>query len=360
MRQMSDSTARLTYRRYLSLLGAKTKQSLENDIVSRLNNVLRETESTLPVHLSRVTEQFLIDPVPTRAVGPTGGSLKFHCDRKKFVITLYGLNADSYDDIGPRSRLRFNYAHEVAHRFFFIEHNDEWVRAIHEAITSLKGPERIRALTNLTQHEEAICNNIARRVLIPDDFLLNTIAPELMSELWAIRKQFFDVLGKFAKLLVVSRECLLLRLRNAIAKDMIKAPPQCALFVVEHSGARDKARRTNGELHLRMPLLPSELLNQSLKPAFPGMNLTAFGRPADEIVRDLVFSTSAAGAVKLPMHFAFKRATDEGGLTMNFRGWWHKLPSAKNRHTKLLFWGLLQNPAPQPWLSQPLKTTNIP
>src|SRR5437660_9223856 len=101
---MSDVTARLVYRRYLSLLGAKTKDSFENDIVSRLTYALREkTEHTLPVKLSRVSEQFLIDPVPTTAVGPSGGTITFNCNRKRFVITLYGLNADQYDDIGPKS-----------------------------------------------------------------------------------------------------------------------------------------------------------------------------------------------------------------------------------------------------------------
>lgn len=296
--------------------------------------------------MSEITSQFLINPQPEIAVGSDGGSIAFNYRDKRFLIKLFTEDphrSGAFTKSDLSNRLRFNYAHEVAHRFFFVPEDDVWVRAIHKVVKSEDGSDRIRALRALTDVEEGICNNIARRVLIPDDILLNTISPSLISDLDANHQGFIQTLDRTSKELLVSKECLLVRLRHGVASGIIKTPPCFALFVVQNSGSK-KTIPTSGTIKIRVPMLPRTVFDIRVKPAFPGMELKVFGRSADQIVRQLIYDYKQTGAVKLPLRLP--RPKDEMSsqpALVNLRGWWYKLPqAAKSTESRMIVWGSLE------------------
>lgn len=348
---MVRSRTPTAYNAYLSLLETSSRECIEDAIVSRLTDALRKkTSGSIPVKLSEVAEQFLIEPRPTVVVGPSGGSIEFDPTLDRFLITLSGQpqrsgsrGLTSYRDIGPAKRLRFTYAHEVAHRFFFVHNGTLWSRAVREVLKNFAAPERIKMLRSLTRVEEGICNNIAARVLVPDDHWIEKVAPALISELCSNREQFVDVLDELSDTYAVSKECLLVRFRRDVDRSHVEIPFPFALLVIEHSGVGNSTAITSPKLKVRVPIFPRSVFGNRVKRSYPGMDLVDLGSNADSIVQELARTKKDAGAVKMPIQLRhLEKGRPDADLTVHLKGWWRKLNGTSGAAgDRLMVWGML-------------------
>jgi hypothetical protein len=209
-------------RRYCDLFGVASPRELRDTVVSWLLSAVAEAGGghAPPIRLADAVHRFGISPhvesivrdnavrvVPWQPTlpfvehmscgfirGRHDGEIYYNERLRQFVIRL----RDSHGP-GDKVRLRFTFAHEVAHRFFFVPSGDGWVRAVMRVSQDLPERYRMQAKWYLTRAEEELCNAIARRVLVPDHLLEpfcpvhrwvaegEVFAARLMDAAWAFR-----------------------------------------------------------------------------------------------------------------------------------------------------------------------------
>ena len=322
---MADSP----HSKYLRLLGAPDVKALEDRVVDTILGAVRQRDSDrkLPVRLSLVANDFCISPVPHLTNGAHDGQLDYEEQSGRFVITLCTPFPDRPLNAQPnRSRMRFTYAHEVAHRFFFVNECGKWARARDLATSNLPVAEEMKQRITLSRIEEGLCNSIARRVLIPDVELGGVDLRDWFGK----GKEFVHLLTATARKFGVSRDCLLVRLqRNRIRGSY-------AAFLISRSRG---TVHNKGALSLRIAtwLCSQDGGGIGMQRLRPGFEWSNFGRTSSEFVESRMQSCSECeGSFEIPLEVA-------RGETRSFRGWWCLLNTARDRTeaSRILLWGEL-------------------
>jgi hypothetical protein len=310
-------------KKYLQLLGASSAKDLEEQIVGTVVRALRDgPKANLPVRLSRVARQFKIRPRPELISGAHDGEITFEAAPGEFIIKLCSEGGTSLSDTSPGPRMRFTYAHEFAHRFFYVESGEKWERALNVVTKDLEVAEQMRHRITLRNTEEGLCNRIARRLLIPDDF----VAENCPTGKWFAKGEtFFTQLTTVARSLGVSRDCLLVRLQDAVSERT----SNCALIVGYSKGPI--TQRSASKLRIISGLFPSSLGPAAPRQFYPGAEWAKFG----EVAFNFVASRLQAG----------RPASSDATLHLRVRGrdadlalrGWSRIISAQS----ILIWGQL-------------------
>lgn len=263
-------------KQYLELLGAHSTKELEEQVICSVEHALRGLPKSGPqVRLSTVARQFKIRPRPELIAGTHDGEIAFELPPGEFVIKLCTADPGSQLDPSPEPRMRFTYAHEFAHRFFYVESGEKWERALNVVTSNLDVAERMRHRISLRKAEEALCNRIARRLLIPDEFVAGNCP---VADWLAQGDEFFSKLSTVAQSLNVSRDCLLVRLQDVLPQ----AASYCAFFVGYSKGPITQRGAT--KLRIISGLFPSRLRSGSFREFYPGAEWANFGESASDFV----------------------------------------------------------------------------
>ena len=129
--------------------------------------------------------------------------------RQRFVIYLNRSQDQRGGTSGTEAadRLdRFVYAHEFAHRFFFVRVGDGWSRALGEIVRQADASERYGIARLISQTEERICNNVATRLLVPREQLEQVIQETIETRTGA-EHILIDILANVSQRFQVSWWC---------------------------------------------------------------------------------------------------------------------------------------------------------
>jgi hypothetical protein len=321
------------YAAYLRSLGTHSFKLLEDRTVNDLLEAFKPSpsnKSILPIRLSDVVERFLIRPRPQVEYGSQDGEIEFDETAGQFIIKLYSTKRQlTLVELAHQDpRLRFTYAHEVAHRFCYVPVEGRWLRARDLVTTGLARAEQLRFRVTLGQKEEGFCNSVARRVLIPDE-LIGMMCP--VGEWFQSGIQFFSKLSEAAVGFGVSRDCLLVRLQTS--SKVILPQADCAMIVGASAGPiTQRGRRT---LRLMTGLVGSSLADDHW---YPGLEVAELGDPfARTISSILADSCDSEGQIDVPMKF---RSLEP----LRLKGWFHLLPGPDELDRRILVWGRLNSP----------------
>ena len=315
-------------RRYLDLLETADLSVFEDRVVALLLRDARKSGEVLtpPIRLFKIVSRFSIIPVPQFITGSHDGELEFDSARGRFVIKLcVAENGEFGGRRTTHTRDRFTYAHEVAHRFFFVPRAGGWERALEVATSDLSAAEGMKERITLAEKEEELCNNIARRVLVPEEFLNAYCQTKQWFE---SGRDFFYELSYAASLLDVSRDCLLVRLDKSSGVELTE---RYAAFIVR--GAIDPSTgRTVRRLKLANGIFPAKR-KLGKRRLYPGFEWAKAGREAYSFVADrLREGKPSSGELDLCL------SSSEDGLGgLRMRGWWRLLDGES-----VALWGSLQ------------------
>lgn len=310
-------------KRYLELLGASSPSQLEERVVRTVAEAMRgQSKSGGQVHLSKVARHFNIRPRPELIAGAHDGELAFEVPPGEFVIKLCATDSGSQQELQPHTRMRFTYGHEFAHRFFYVECDGKMQRALNVVTRNLDVAERMRQQIALRNVEEGLCNRIARRLLVPDEFLTEKCP---LIDWLRDGEGFFVKLSAAARAVGVSRDCLLVRLQDVLPQ----MTSHCAILVGYSKGPI--TQRGAAKLRIISGCFPATRKQSAHKQFYPGADWSNFGSSAVHFVTDLLQTGHPAS---FPVDLSLRRRKDEGSLAL--RGWGRII----NSHS-VLFWGHL-------------------
>ncbi|HEY6803738.1 MAG TPA: ImmA/IrrE family metallo-endopeptidase [Pyrinomonadaceae bacterium] len=322
--------------RYLRILKAASIEELEERIVSKLVQGLSNQieQRVLPLKLSKIANQFLIEPRPLKISGSHDGELEYNQGKNRFFIKL--CSPTSATDQPLLNRQRFTYAHEMAHRFFFVEQENVWVRAIDLATaTTLSPAERIRERRHLNHIEESLCNRIAHSVLIPDSILLE----RCNLDHWFGRKDaLYRTLSKASNEFGVSRECMVARIGTAIRRKVIEPKDGKCLMVIAKSRGTI-TQRGREALRVKVCFFPRKLNDQALAVPFPGFELHRFGPTAEQFFEQGFGSGDSSGEMDLSLSLS-RHSNRETQVPTRLVGWWRSYGTTPS-YRRLCVWGTL-------------------
>lgn len=331
---------------YLSLLCAADVPTLEDTVVRKVLGVLGELgmSRALPVRLSKVASFFQIEPRPKLVRTTHDGDIQFDDATRRFVIRLrrYGQQDENsaIAQVPKLSRLRFSYAHEFAHRFCFVPRNDTWVRALTLATEDLAPAARMRERITLSQLEEGICNDIARRVLIPDVHLGRYCN---IAEWFKRGSGLHRELKTAALAFRVSRECLLVRLQREIDKNRIPTVDRGVILV---GGETRGPGTSKGRYVPRVvtAIAPKTVNRQPVERLHPGTELQELSSELCAIVGScLKDSMPLSGELRVPLHLRVREKGRLERISCRLEGWWRVVgQDAEGQRRRLLIWGWLE------------------
>lgn len=190
-----------------------------------------------PVLLSTIAEDFSINPAfRLKPLGSNMGTMKFDQDQGCFVITInQSLTRDPQQislatetDLNPGGR--FTYAHEIAHRFFYIPSPEKgYERCISLAVSDPQEPKSKGVIIDLKDQEERLCNYIARRVLLPE-FLVAKWAKEHGYDVNTPFPEIGNLVSKLSQDFLVPYPSAIFAFRDAVRRGNIPQDPN--LFAV--------------------------------------------------------------------------------------------------------------------------------
>jgi len=272
--------------------------------------------------------------------GNHDGQIDFDSRSGMFVIKLCrASDSPSAKKGGGLARLRFTYAHEMAHRFFFIRRSNSWIRALDAAVAGLPVSVTMKERITLNRIEEGICNNIARRLLIPDDSLISDCK---ISEWFNEGQAFFRLLADKAKTFGVSVDCLLVRLQKASRMAEIDwSDPSFAIVVALSRG--HVLRRGDLKPRIVTALMPQTIGDFQPQQIYPGFSFEKFGNEAVEAITPLLSAGSQkCGRTQQRVTLLGKKGTGSSKVTFLIDGWWQMLSSESVQSPRLLLWGKLK------------------
>jgi Zn-dependent peptidase ImmA (M78 family) len=318
---------------YVHTLGASEVSELRQRITRTLKAAIDEEQADrLPVKLSDIAARFDINPAPRWDASIRDGRLLFDDNLQRFVVLLGKRGNPS----ATAFRWRFTYAHEVAHRFFFIRRAKQWERAADVVSEKLAGAERVRAQRILYRLEEDLCDQIAGDLLVPQEPLLEALSEEIARP--AAASQFAVRLDTLSKVFAVSRECVLVQLKRALAKSAIETA-LCAM-VCEISSMRGEVRSIPIG-RARIPMFPRTLAGSSISAKHSGLALRSLGEALEDFFRSIATSgstTSRDKRIRVPLRLetigSESRKTETSCV---LDGWWSRLDSKR-----VLIWGELR------------------
>jgi hypothetical protein len=150
----------------------------------------------------------------------------------------------------------------------------------------------MRQQITLRNVEEGLCNRIARRLLIPDEFLVQQCP---VIDWLKHGESFFTKLSAAARDLGISRDCLLVRLQD-VAPEVTS---HCALLVRIISG-----------------FFPVDPKPSAYDRFYPGAEWSSFGRAALDFMAERL---KTGHPVLFPLHLDLGNRGGQDSLTL--RGW---------------------------------------
>lgn len=255
--------------KYLGVLNVNSLRTLEENIIASVMEATGHVHA--PVRLAPHVSKFLINPRPIYSAAVENGRLEYDPHSKRFNIVLRKVDGVTAKDEPASGRLRFTYAHEVGHRFCFVDRNGEWQRAVQIVISNLGGAARIRALRSLTMFEERLCNDVAARLLIPDEMLKQMLEPLVHSQ---FQPSLADVIVNIASTFHVTRQCAIVRLQKAIRRGIVHMVDGfCAFLLVCGSEAGFGGPKPI----VKTSIFPRLLEGKKVQSVFPGGDIGRFG-----------------------------------------------------------------------------------
>jgi hypothetical protein len=314
--------------KYFEMVGARDSRAVEDRVVAEIESALANRGfAETPVRLSPVARGFLIEPRPDLININHDGEISFDRGRGRFVIKMRRPDKEmTAVEMGKSSRYRFTYAHEVAHRFFFVQQADGgWSRALDCATENLDTAARLREKVMLSRLEESLCNRIAGRLLIPDRF----VAERCNFDAWVSSgPNFYRYLKAAASDCAASPGTLLIRLSRS-KKSSPSRTGTCAMIVDRSAGP--PASRGRYTWRVTCASMPRDV-NREETGFYPHLEVESFGSELSSFV-----TNNIAQREKL-----------SGGIKVNFQigdhpvrrleGWWRLLGENPRR---MMIWGVL-------------------
>ena len=304
--------------RYLTLLRRSSPyfervgrvQDTEQTVVQQVREKLKASPAWMipPVRLGRVAAEFQIQRSPERSCASGRGYIEFDKERQRFVIYLNRAqqpNVDTVDGGGGTRLDRFVYAHEFAHRFFFVPVADGWSRALAEVIRDSRGVEKYNIARSIPGIEEKICNNVATRLLVPREHLHRIIKDTIKRQTNA-KHLLIDILRNVSQHFEVSWWCAIRRIAAVRPPELVAewGPSYCCLLLGPsiHTGAG------RGRLALRLLDFwwPQEIAGEPIKQAFPGLRLAHLGDDFAQRASMLDGNVGVNTEISWPMRFVSK------------------------------------------------------
>lgn len=339
---------------YLDILGFQSTDELANHITLAIREAIRDQRGDIiPVAVSAAAHAFGIRPEPTFGEPAREGAIQFDAREDKFVIRINQSRppntiprAFDYDDeISPELSLlyrsRFTYAHEFAHRFFFVQADSAWRRALDIATQDLDEDKRRVAFRNLYNYEEMLCNRIAGDVLVPEAHLLRILG-NCLGEIDGLHLD----LRKASYAFRVSQECLLVRIKRAVLDSQMSCPPNLCILLITRSDRKGGESRARRDLRIRESIMPAQMSGVSVKKLFTGLALRNLGHEALSASEAAV--ASKPGSYPSPVNLTIDLASSDGSGVIKTRltGWIRCLYSGHEGRSAaegLLLWGLLDS-----------------
>ena len=338
---------------YLDVLGFKSEDELTHHITCAIQRAIRDQRGEIiPVAVSAAAQAFGIRPDPIMGAMPRDGAIQFDPLEQRFVIRINQSNwpntssraVSNGDECSPELsmyyRSRFTYAHEFAHRFFFVSKDSAWQRAIDIATQGVQSDARRIAIRNLSNYEETLCNRIAGDVLVPETHLVRILGDSL-GEIDGLHLALRRASHKFR----VSMECLLVRIKRAILHSHLSCPPNLCIFVVTRSDRKGGEARSRRVLRIREAIMPINLFGVKVKGLFPGLAIRNLGQEALSTAEALLASGLGSDPSPVDLKITLATAGGTGLIAPRLTGWASRLYSggdAQEQVDGLLLWGLLE------------------
>ena len=358
MERPSEGKRLTPQRRYLELLEASSIAALEERIVSDIQSaVVTKSGDELPVRLSRIAQLFGIDPKPVFDTKIPHGQISYDADAENFVIrlglsefeqthkhrpdTLYEEVVSTQDDPIMTRRLRFTYAHELAHRFLFVRQNDVWVRTVEAACRAKRATAVAAEIRRLKTVEEQLCDRIAGRLLVPLDHLKGHLEKRFAT---GGSIDFADTIEQLADKFIVTRECMLVQIQRALRKNVLSSPEEFCAFLIRESRTKGTGSIGYKKLRIEVSIMPSRIQDDDVSPWFPGIAVEELGKEFLEFVQSIQGSPDrVSGDIHLPLKILKKTASKNEERKAFLNGWWRS-SNRKTHHSSapILIWGKLQ------------------
>ena len=338
---------------YLDVLGFRSEDEMVTHVTCTIRRAIRDQRGDIiPVAVSAAAQVFNVKPEPIMVAMPRDGAMRFDPREGRFVIRInpsgwkYAnsrMDADEdrcFPDLSLDSRSRFTYAHEFAHRFFFVSADSAWRRAIDLATQGLQSDAHRKAVRNLSNYEETLCNRIAGDVLVPETHLIHVLS---------------DTLGKLdglnlalrgsSKTFRVSQECLLVRIRRAVLHSRLSCPPNLCIFVITRSDRKGGEGRSRRDLRIRESIMPTQISGVRVSAPFPGLAMRNLGQEALSTAEAVLAPESGSYPSPISLKITLSTADGTDSLAPRLTGWASRLYSggeAQEQADGLLLWGLIE------------------
>lgn len=338
---------------YLDVLGFRSEAELVTHVTSAIRRAIRDRQGdVIPVAVSAAADAFDVRPEPIMVAMPRDGAIQFDTREGRFVIRInqrisqntssrMDANEDRvFPDLSLYYRSRFTYAHEFAHRFFFVSADSAWRRAIDLATQGLQSDVHRTAIRNLSNYEETLCNRIAGDTLVPETHLIRVLG-DALGKLDGLHL----ALRRTAHIFRVSQECLLVRIRRALLHSRLTCPPNLCILVVTSSDRKGGEGRSRRDLRIREAIMPTQMSGVRVSALFPGLAIRNLGQEA-LFAAEAVLASELGGCpspVSLQINLATK--DDNEVIAPRLTGWASRIyagDAAQEQADGLLLWGLIE------------------
>lgn len=357
-RETKRSLERYT-RQYARAIGWPTLVKGREGIIERLLARIRQSGAMIPpVYLSNIVGEFDIDPIPEIVSDSRDAHASLRYDEQAGCFRIRIWRGDLLDQPGlfdVEERLtyrgRFSYAHEIAHRFFYVfcRNGLRWRRAIDVVTDQLDSRSATIVRQRLSHIEEQTCNTIARRVLapVPDvaAFVRCMLDPDQPDSDHFVQ-HFGTIVTAVSENFGISMQPALYQLQAAMVDGFLILPRG---FVAMYVGAHVTATAEIRSLSLEAVIGNSELIRLRadrwyLWKADPGVFGAAFRKQCLRLLSGI--DSVSISRQRLGLNVALRR---EGLGSRILDGWWSPVnwnsdpleQRGRGGFRTALFWGRL-------------------
>lgn len=339
--------------RYLAVLGFRSEGELVTYVTGSIRRAIREQRGDIiPVAVSAAAQAFDVRPEPIVAVMPRDGAIQFDALEGKFVIRInqgmeynsgYRIESDedrSFPDLSLYYRSRFTYAHEFAHRFFFVSTDSRWRRAIDIVTQGLQRDALRSAIRNLSNYEESLCNRVAGDVLVPETHLVRVFG-DALGTLGGLHQ----TLRRAAHAFRVSQECMLVRIKRAVLNAQLICPSNLCIFIVTRSDHKGGGARSRRDLRIREAVMPTEISGVRIRSIFPGLAIRNLGQGVLSTAEAVLLSSPGSQPQPIDLEISLATADGISAISPRLTGWASQLYTrggGREFADGLLLWGLLK------------------
>lgn len=328
--------------KYLGILNAESTTSHVKGIIDRIVAVVRAKQGTLlPVKLSAIVPEFSMEPVPRYEIGITHGRLEYNLVNGLFEIILperarplstHNFLPDLEWFAHQSARARFTYAHEVAHRFFYVQGDGSWRRALEVAVEGEIGSARLASIRSISAAEEAACNRIAGEVLVPQDLLSPLAKLNLVDVTQSPNVTFSKRISELARLFQVSLECMMVQVQRAIDRRSLEVGSNFVALTIARSTTKGGGVGTMTKPRIASSLVPPTV-DQSLASIFTGLAVDNLGAEFSEMIRNIMDRDAQGGDFSCSLRTKLSRFE----ISSKLSGYW--ISRGPSNMKRVFIWG---------------------